>query len=150
MAQNSRCWIVDGDYRALGTLVPDNATDIICGFVRGCVVLLTYKPALFRLSLGLDPPLHHYLPRLLWRTLMRLLGLSSSCAEGCEDTWGEAFSSKGIVWYCIANHGITRTKYTAWLSRMSVEVGGKMIRLDESCGELANWRGHLEEYHRQM
>lgn len=99
---------------------------------------------------GLDPPLRYYLPRLLWRTFMRLLDLNSPCAEGCEETWGEVFSSNGIVWFCVANHSIARTKYTAWLSRMSVEAGGKMIRLDDTCGELAKWKNDLEEHHRQM
>ena len=34
MAQDTRGWIVDGDYEALGMLVPDSATDIICGFLK--------------------------------------------------------------------------------------------------------------------
>ena len=38
MAQDTRGWIVDGDYRELGMLTPDNATDIICGFVKGSVM----------------------------------------------------------------------------------------------------------------
>lgn len=42
MAQDTRSWIVDGDYRALGTLVPDNATDIICGFGK-LAMLLVYR-----------------------------------------------------------------------------------------------------------
>ncbi|KAF8449253.1 hypothetical protein L210DRAFT_3609616 [Boletus edulis BED1] len=128
MAQDTRGWIVDGDYRALGTLVPDTATDII----------------------WLDPPLRRYLPRLLWRTFMRLLGLRSSCAEGCVDTWEEVFSSQGIVWFCVTNHGTARTKYAAWLTRMNVAAGGKMARLDESRGELARWKDDLETHLQQM
>ncbi|KAN0093316.1 hypothetical protein V8E55_004100 [Tylopilus felleus] len=124
MAQNTRGWIVDGDYRALGTLVPDNATDII----------------------WLDPPLHHCLPRLIWRTLMRILGLRSPCAEGCKENWGEIFSRKGIVWSCVRKHAIYRTQYKAWLSRMNVEGGEKMIRLDESHGELERWKDDLEKH----
>ena len=81
---------------------------------------------------------------------MRLLGLGSLCAQGCRETWGEVFSSQGVVWYCVTHHAIVRTKYTAWLSRMSVEAGGKMVRLDESCGELARWKDDLEEHLRQM
>jgi hypothetical protein len=43
MAQDTRGWIVDGDYPELGISIPDNATDIICGFVRGSVILPTYS-----------------------------------------------------------------------------------------------------------
>ncbi|KAF8557081.1 hypothetical protein OG21DRAFT_1435745 [Imleria badia] len=128
MAQNTRGWIVDGDYQAVGTLVLDNATDII----------------------WLDPPLRYYLPRLLWRTFMRILGFHSPCAQGCEQTWGDAFSKEGIIWYCLTNHAIQRTKYTAWLSRMSTQAGGKMVRLDESRGELARWKDDLEEHLRTV
>ena len=39
MAQDTRGWIVDGDYEALGMLIPDSATDIICGYLRGSVTL---------------------------------------------------------------------------------------------------------------
>jgi hypothetical protein len=81
---------------------------------------------------------------------MRLLGLRSPCAEGCKETWGEVFSSQGIVWFCVTNHVVVRTRYTTWLSRMSVEAGGKMLRLDESYGELARWKDDLEEHLRQM
>ncbi|KAF8549752.1 hypothetical protein OG21DRAFT_1514877 [Imleria badia] len=122
MAQNTQGWIVDGNYQALETVISDNATDII----------------------WLDPPLRHYLPRLLWRTLMRILGLRSPCAQGCAKTWGDVFSTKGIVWLYVTNHGVARTKYKAWLARMSVQAGGKMVRLDESHGELARWKDDLE------
>lgn len=43
MVQDTRGWIMDGDYRALGILIPDSATDIICGFVTGSVILPTYS-----------------------------------------------------------------------------------------------------------
>ncbi|KAF9223419.1 hypothetical protein BS17DRAFT_706058, partial [Gyrodon lividus] len=123
MVQDPRSWIIDGNSRALGTMIPDNATDII----------------------WLDPPLYFYLPRVLWRTLLRLLGIRPSCAEGCKETWNEVFSRKGIVWFCVTNHANARTKYTEWLSRMNIENGVKMRRLDESCGDLAKWRDSLEE-----
>jgi len=112
---------MDGDYSGLGTMIPDNATDII----------------------WLDPPLRFYLPRVLWRTFLRLVGSRPTCAEGCEETWGEVFSRKGIVWFCVTNHGRAKTKYTEWASRMAVENGGKMRRLDESCGDLDKWRDRI-------
>lgn len=146
MVQNPRGWIIDGNYGVLGTLIPDNATDIICKFVKSCVASPTYTFD----STGLDPPLWYYLPRLLWRTFMRLLGLTCSCAEGCKETWGNVFSSESIVWFCVTNHAIARIKYKTWLSRMSVEVGGKMRHLDESRGELAGWKDDLEHHVRQM
>ncbi|KIJ60353.1 hypothetical protein HYDPIDRAFT_32319 [Hydnomerulius pinastri MD-312] len=127
MAEDPKGWIIDGDYSGLGTMIPDNATDII----------------------WLDPPLRLYLPRVLWRTLLRLLKIRPTCAEGCPETWGEVFSKKGIVWFCVSNHTVCRTKYTEWLSRMNVEDGGKMIRLDESSGETAKWKAQFEEWLRQ-
>ena len=117
------------------------------------VVSLTYSPDLylpFRSTIGLDPLLYYYLPRLIWRTLMRLLGLRSPCAVGCKETWGEVFSSEGIIWFCVTNHPVARTKYKGWISRMSVGDGGKMIRLDESRGELDRWKDDLEWHIRQM
>ncbi|KAF8837483.1 hypothetical protein BDN67DRAFT_972900 [Paxillus ammoniavirescens] len=121
MAQNPRGWIMDGDYSGLGTMIPDNATDII----------------------WLDPPLRFYFPRILWRTFLRLVGSRPTCADGCEETWGEVFSRKGIVWFCVTNHGRAKMKYTEWASRMAVENGGKMRRLDESCGDLDKWRDRI-------
>lgn len=147
MAQHTRGWVVDGNYRVVGTMVADNATDIVCGFV-GCVVFLTYRFPCS--STGLDPPLYYYLPRLLWRTLTRILCLTPLCAEGCKETWGEIFSSQGIVWFCVKKHATVRAKYASWLSRMRFEGGGKMRRLDESRGELARWKEGLEEHLQQM
>ncbi|KAH7884259.1 hypothetical protein F5I97DRAFT_1830773 [Phlebopus sp. FC_14] len=123
MAKDPRGWIIDGNYTRLGSMIPQNATDII----------------------WLDPPLWLYFPRLLWRTLLRLLGLRATCAEGCEETWGEVFSTKGIVWFCISNHGSTRSNYAAWHSSMNVQTGGKMRRIDESAGDLTKWKAALEE-----
>ena len=100
-------------------------------------------------AIGLDPPLWYYLPRLLWRTFTRLLGLTPPCAEGCVERWSEVFSRQGIVWFCVTNHAVARTKFTGWLSRMDVRAGGKMRRLDESRGELAAWKGELERHIRQ-
>ncbi|KAF9236273.1 hypothetical protein BU15DRAFT_50231, partial [Melanogaster broomeanus] len=128
MAQNPRGWIFDGSYsKSLGTTIPDNATDII----------------------WLNPPLRFYLPRHLWRTLLRLLGMHPACAEGCIETWGEVFSRKGIVWYCVTRHTTTKTRYMEWLSRMSIENGGKMRHLDESCGDMAKWKAQPEKLLRQ-
>ncbi|KAG9314794.1 hypothetical protein JVU11DRAFT_3882 [Chiua virens] len=77
---------------------------------------------------------------------MRLLGLHSPCAEGCRERWVKVFSKQGIVWWCITNHSTARTRYREWLVRMGVDVGGRMRRLDESCGELARWKDDLDEY----
>ena len=94
--------------------------------------------------------MYYYLPRLLLRTLRRLLGFTPSCAEGCQETWEEVFSTKGIVWFCVTNHAITKTKYKAWLLQMGIATGGKMRRLDESRGDLAAWKDDLEHHLQQM
>jgi len=94
---------------------------------------------------GLDPPLWLYLPRLLWRTLLRLLNVVPTCAEGCTETWGDVLSKEGIVWFCISNHGRCKRRYGEILARTSVEMGGNMRRLNEWNGDLAAWKAGLEE-----
>ncbi|KAG0702833.1 hypothetical protein DFH29DRAFT_1045413 [Suillus ampliporus] len=125
-AAMSRNRVIDGDYSSTnyrGTLISDHATDVI----------------------WLDPPLWLYLPRVFWRTLLRLLNIIPPCAEGCDDTWGEVLSTKGIVWYCISRHGFCKRKFGEMLARTSVEKGGNMRRLNEWDGDLTTWKAGLEE-----
>ncbi|KAJ8594689.1 hypothetical protein M405DRAFT_850057 [Rhizopogon salebrosus TDB-379] len=119
----SEGWVIDGNYSVLGTLVSDHATDII----------------------WLDPPIWFYLPRLLWRTLLRLFRMAPTCAEGCNESWGDALSKEGIVWYCISHHGSCRRRFGEMLARTSVDKGGNMRRLNEWDGDLAAWKAGLEE-----
>ncbi|OJA18213.1 hypothetical protein AZE42_06176 [Rhizopogon vesiculosus] len=122
MAHYPKGWVIDGNYSSLGTLISDHATDII----------------------WLDPPLWYYLPRLLWRTLLRLLKIAPTCAEGCTETWGDVLSKEGIVWFCISNHGHCKRRYDEIFARTSIEKGGNMRRLNEWNGDLAAWKAGLE------
>ncbi|KAF7369291.1 hypothetical protein MVEN_00256900 [Mycena venus] len=81
-------WVVDGNYRSkIGTVVQDQSTDVI----------------------WLDPPLALYLPRIIWRTFVRLLGLREPCSPGCPEMVSKLFFSKeSIVWWCITHHRIPR------------------------------------------
>ncbi|KAG1729850.1 AAA domain-containing protein [Suillus paluster] len=117
-------WVIDGNYYStLGTLISDHATDVI----------------------WLDPPLWLYLPRIFWRTLLCLLNIIPTCAEGCDETWGEVLSTKGIIWYCISRHGFCKRKFGGMLARTSIEKGGNMRRLNEWDGDLTTWKAGFEE-----
>ncbi|KAG2051722.1 hypothetical protein BDR06DRAFT_580269 [Suillus hirtellus] len=124
MAQDPRGWVIDGNHRGtVTTVITEHATDVI----------------------WLDPPLWLYLPRILWRTLLRLLNIIPSCAEGCEETWGDVLSTNGIIWYCISQHGYRKQQYDEMLARTSIAKGGKMRRLNEWDGDLTIWKAGFEE-----
>lgn len=123
MTQSSKGWVIDGNGSHGGTLILDHTTDVI----------------------WLDPPLWLYLPRIFWRTLLRLLHVVPTCAEGCSETWGEVLSTKGIIWYCISRHGYCKHKFGEMLTHISITKGGNMRRLNEWDGDLMMWKAGLEE-----
>ncbi|KAH7909701.1 hypothetical protein BJ138DRAFT_1173578 [Hygrophoropsis aurantiaca] len=104
-----RRWVVDGKYtRFLNGIVTRRRTDVI----------------------WLDPPLALYFPRIVWRTLSRLLGLRPSCAPGCEESVAEViFSTRSILWWCLSRH---------WSVRKMEIIGGWG-------GELQSWIKDVEE-----
>ncbi|KAF7333597.1 hypothetical protein MSAN_02418700 [Mycena sanguinolenta] len=64
-------WVVDGNYtRRIGMIVENTSTDVI----------------------WLDPPLALYLPRIIWRTFLRMLRLEEPCSPGCPESIREVFS----------------------------------------------------------
>ncbi|KAJ7724306.1 hypothetical protein DFH07DRAFT_931817 [Mycena maculata] len=122
-------WVVDGNYNSrIGTIVKDNSTDVI----------------------WLDPPLALYLPRLIFRTFLRLLGLAPSCSPGCPEMAIEVFFSKeSIIWRCISNHWRTRNRESARMNEIGIGVGTnvnrqKMRRIGGWGGELRAWVGEVE------
>ncbi|KAG1750286.1 hypothetical protein EDB19DRAFT_1679524 [Suillus lakei] len=123
ITQNSKGWVIDGNG---GSQAQRHAQLGSC-------------------NRRLDPPLWFYLPRICWRTLLRLLNMIPTCAEGCNETWGEVLSTKGIIWYCISRHGYYKRKFGEMLARISIEKGGNMRRLNEWDGDLAMWKAGLEE-----
>ncbi|KAI0074421.1 hypothetical protein K474DRAFT_1685741 [Panus rudis PR-1116 ss-1] len=121
--QSDKGWVVDGNYtRRLGSLVSDEATDII----------------------WLDPPLLLYLPRVIRRSILRLLRIIPTCAQGCKESFVETFFSRdSIIWWCISQHWQAR-KTLGEAYRIYGGVGdvngGKMRRFGGWGGELERWK----------
>ncbi|KAJ7256210.1 hypothetical protein B0H12DRAFT_1112790 [Mycena haematopus] len=128
LAECPNGWVVDGDYgRKLGRLIEDNSTDVI----------------------WLDPPLALYLPRIIWRTFLRLLRLEAPCSPGCPEKIFEVFSKKSIVWWCITQHSFVRKRETARMALIGLGIGSdvegqKMRRLGGWGKELREWFGNVE------
>ncbi|KAF7309432.1 hypothetical protein MIND_00314000 [Mycena indigotica] len=119
-------WVVDGNYSSkLGDLVDTNATDRI----------------------WLDPPLLQYLPRIILRTLRRLLRLGEPCSPGCNERFTEVFFSRdSIIWWCITHHSVVRKRETLNFAKMGLGVGSdltgrKMRRIGGWGKELEQWLG---------
>ncbi|KAJ6468573.1 hypothetical protein DFH09DRAFT_1294676 [Mycena vulgaris] len=117
-------WVVDGNYSArVGSIVQDSSTDVI----------------------WLDPPLILYLPRIIIRTVLRLLRLRAPCSPGCPEMLSEVlFSKESIIWWCITQHGPVRKREGARMSEIGIGVGTviegqKMRRIGGWGGELREW-----------
>lgn len=144
MTQNSKGWVIDGNGGHSGTLISDHITDVICTY--WLIYLDRWRIIISdSLCLGLDPPLWFYLPRIFWRTLLRLLNVIPTCAEGCNETWGDVLSTKGIIWFCISHHRYCKHKFGKMLAHTSIAKGGNMRRLNEWDGDLMMWKAGLEE-----
>ncbi len=90
---------------------------------------------------GLDPPLWFYFPRIVWRTFLRLLGVTEACSPGCPERVGEVFFSKeSILWWCLSQHGINRRRNE---ERKKV-LGDKMRRIGGTGAELERWIHDVE------
>ncbi|KAJ7922674.1 hypothetical protein B0H13DRAFT_2655552 [Mycena leptocephala] len=117
-------WVVDGNYtRRIGTIVEDSATDVI----------------------WLDPPLALYLPRLIWRTFLRLLRLRAPCSPGCIERVSEVFLSKeSIVWWCITHHRPVRDRESAKMSLIGVGVGSDVD--NQNMRRIGGWGAELRAW----
>jgi len=122
--QNSRGWIVDGEYsKILGTQVSEEATDII----------------------WLDPPLLLYFPRLFLRSMARILGLVAPCSTECPETVSECFfSRKSILLWCLTHHWVVRKSSEKLMQDYGIRVGRrsdehKMRRIGGWGSELRRW-----------
>ncbi|PPR07254.1 hypothetical protein CVT26_012512 [Gymnopilus dilepis] len=125
-----RGWVADGDYESRSaSLAFHDSTDIV----------------------WLDPPLALYLPRLIWRTFLRLLGLREPCSPGCPERVSEAFFSKdSIIWWCISHHWSSREKYRRKMEELGLGIGTnvngrKMRRLGGWGQHLRNWLTDVED-----
>ncbi|KAK7052029.1 hypothetical protein R3P38DRAFT_2858141 [Favolaschia claudopus] len=134
LADASDGWVVDGNYtRRIGTIVEESSTDVI----------------------WLDPPLALYLPRVIWRTFLRLVRLREPCSPGCPEMVTEVFFSReSIVWWCITQHGPVRRREAARMTRIGLGVGSdvdgqKMRRLGGWGKELDMWFAEVQHMVKQ-
>ncbi|KIJ65459.1 hypothetical protein HYDPIDRAFT_174910 [Hydnomerulius pinastri MD-312] len=123
--QKAGGWIVDGNYtRHLENLLERRQTDTI----------------------WLDPPLVLYFPRLVWRTVLRIMRLAPDCSEGCRESFVNAFLTRGgIVYLCLGNHAVARRKNQDLMLTNSLQAGGNMRRMGGWGGELSEWIKEVEE-----
>ncbi|KAJ7187213.1 hypothetical protein C8R46DRAFT_1172042 [Mycena filopes] len=117
-------WVIDGNYTSkIGNIIHDSSTDTI----------------------WLDPPLALYVPRVIWRTFLRLLGLRELCSPGCpEDLTKLLFSKESIIWLAITQHRTCRARETARMARIGIGMGSnvegqKMRRLGGWGEEYRAW-----------
>ncbi|KAJ7620074.1 hypothetical protein FB45DRAFT_929413 [Roridomyces roridus] len=116
-------WVADGNYtRRLGSIIEAAETDII----------------------WLDPPLSLYLPRIIWRTVLRLLHLAPQCKSDCDERLSTLFSKNSIVWWCFSQHWNVRKREGEKMQKIGVDIGTdvggrKMRRLGGWGGELERW-----------
>jgi hypothetical protein len=92
-----------------------------------------------------------YFPRLLKRTISRLLGLSPPCAPGCGETFESVFLSRdSILWWCITRHYLTKKRQAAAIKSKGIDVGGNMRRIGGWGGELKVWKASVEKIRTDM
>lgn len=143
MDQSDKGWVIDGSYsRVLGTIVDDEATDVIC---KDSLYHL-HSGTLIDTATGLDPPFALYFPRLCLRTVWRLLRLAPPCSPGCDERIREVFfSSDSIVWWCITNHRVVQKRESERYRTESIHVGGRMRRIGGWGGELPEWKESVRQ-----
>ncbi|KAK6518857.1 hypothetical protein TWF281_003548 [Arthrobotrys megalospora] len=119
-------WVIDGNYsRRMGEVVKHERTDCI----------------------WLDPPLILYLPRIIFRTFRRLVGLEPNCAPGCYESLRDVLrlSDKSIIWWCVTHHDYCRKFGEKLVAEQgAVEDGGKVRRIGGWGGELKRWIADVE------
>lgn len=121
LTEDEKGWVVDGDYGSrLGDVVTERRTDIV----------------------WLDPPFLLYFPRLVVRTLQRLIGLKDGCAPACGETLADVLLSKekSILYWAITNHSTVGRRESENLQRWGVHLGGNMRRIGGWGTELRAWK----------
>jgi len=128
--QSDRGWVLDGDYtKRLGDIVIKEATDIV----------------------WLDPPLLLYLPRLILRTVLRILRLRPQCSPGCYESVREVlFSKKSIVWWCLSNHWLDRRRNWAKMQQLGLGYGTASDHVNRKMRRIGGWGGELTAWLNQV
>ena len=98
---------------------------------------------------GVDPPLLLYFPRIIIRTLLRLLNLGDLCSPGCHETIQNVFFSKDSILWCLSNHWANRRKNIARMAEIGLGEGTdverrRMRRIGGWGGELREWISEVE------
>jgi len=122
-------WIIDGSYASkLGSLVKDNATDII----------------------WLDPPFILYFTRICYRTFARLLGYGQPCSPSCHESWKNVFTfgEESILWWCWTHHNPYRQRQQTEIMRGA--FGAKTRRLGGWGRETEDWVKDIQEMARKI
>ncbi|KAJ3878651.1 AAA domain-containing protein [Lentinula edodes] len=121
----SNGWVIEGEYARKGAAVAqEHATDII----------------------WLDPPLLLYFPRLVLRTVLRLVGLESSCSPGCPESVRDAFFSKsGILWWCLHQHRVVIERHSALMKIWGLEIGSKAPE-EQKMRRLGGWGSEVKDW----
>ncbi|KAJ7620049.1 hypothetical protein FB45DRAFT_839370 [Roridomyces roridus] len=123
-------WVVGGNFaNRVGPMLEAVSTDVI----------------------WLDTPLALYLPRLIWRTILRLLRPAPPCQSGCNERLTEVlFSKDSIIWWCLSQHWIVRRREGERMQKIGVSFGTdvdgrRMRRLGGWGGELRRWFAEVEK-----
>ncbi|KAF8888151.1 hypothetical protein CPB84DRAFT_1473914 [Gymnopilus junonius] len=121
MAQGTgRGWVVDGNYVNMGGKIPfEESTDVI----------------------WLDPPLALYLPRIIWRSILRMFDMTEQCSPGCHQTFS---NSLYIIWRCITHHWSSRPRYEARLREFSRVKGTNTMK--RKMQRIGGWGGQLQKW----
>lgn len=146
----SNGWVIEGEYARKGAAVAqEHATDVIC---KSSVFHFFPLRMSCTHTSGLDPPLLLYFPRLLLRTVLRLVGLESSCSPGCPESVRDAFFSKsGILWWCLHQHRVVIERHSALMKIWGLGIGSKapeeqkMRRLGGWGSEVTDWLQSVRE-----
>ncbi|KJA20995.1 hypothetical protein HYPSUDRAFT_42576 [Hypholoma sublateritium FD-334 SS-4] len=101
-------WVVDGKNTYSGAeMAFEEATDLI----------------------WLDPPLYVYFPRLVLRTILRLLRLAPPCSPGCYERATKVFfTRRSIFWWCLSSHARVRRLNAEHMARFGIEDGSDIAR----------------------
>ncbi|KAG6330608.1 hypothetical protein ID866_8481 [Astraeus odoratus] len=120
LAASERGWVVDGNYTSkIGNVIDERRTDVV----------------------WLDPPFFLYFPRLVMRTLGRLIGRTEVCAPGCGETLKSVFVSKdSILYWAITHHSVVRRQEGENMKKWGIHVGGDMRRIGGWGRELKEWK----------
>ncbi|KAF9002244.1 AAA domain-containing protein [Cyathus striatus] len=117
-------WVIDGNFEwSIGPIVQASATDVI----------------------WLDPPFVLYFPRLVLRTLRRLVGTEPPCSPGCSETFSNVFFSRSSIFlWCISFHFVARRINGEKMKRIGLGVGSDVS--EQKMRRFGGWGSALRRW----